>query len=106
MDPHGTSGLKGMNGEGQKFALLCPSLQNLQIEGQNPSAEPELIPLLKDIVIRRAELGSPFKDFTFSVFLSEQFKPGSLFKLAWTNGSFTMKKRVLPEGTKKFKLDI
>jgi len=106
MDANAALVLKKASGEGRSLALLCPRLQSLRIEGQNPSVEPELIPLLKDIVIRRAELGSPFKDFTFSVFSSKRFKRGSLFELAWMNGSFTMKKRVLPEGAKKFELDI
>jgi hypothetical protein len=71
MDANGTSGLKQTSGEGQTLAVLCPRLQSLQIEGQDPSVEPELIPIFKDIVTLRAECGSPLKDFTFS-----EFRPG------------------------------
>jgi len=50
MDANGTSGLKRTNSEGQRLDLLCPRLQSLQIEGQDPSLERELTPILKDIV--------------------------------------------------------
>jgi hypothetical protein len=68
MDAYGPSRLQQTSGEGQMLALLCPRLQSLQIEGQDPSVEPELIPILKDIVTLRAQCGSPLKDFTFSEF--------------------------------------
>jgi len=106
IDADATLVLNQANAEGQALALLCPRLQSLRIEGQDPSEEPELVSLLMDIVILRAKLGSPFMDFTFSEFSSEQFKPGSLFKLIWTNERFSMKKSVLPEEAKKFDLDI
>jgi len=103
MDANATLVLKQASGEGQVLALLCPSLQSLRIEGQDPSAEPELIPLLKDIVTLRAEFGSPLKEFTFYDFRPT---PGSLFELVGANGSFTMEKIALPEGAKGFGLDI
>jgi len=103
MDANGTSGLKRTSSEGQRLDLFCPRLQSLQIEGQDPSAEPELIPILKDIVALRAECGSPLKGFTFFEFWSE---PGRRFELIGRNGSFTMEKIVLPLGSKSFELDI
>jgi hypothetical protein len=103
MDANGTSGPKQASGEGQKSVLLCPRLQSLQIEGQDPSVEPELMPILKDIVTLRAECGSPLKDFTFSDF---SIKPGSRFELIGSNGSFTMEKIVLSEDAEGFTLDI
>jgi len=98
MDANAILVLKQASGEGRPLALLCPSLQSLRIEDQNLSAEPELIPILKDIVTLRASLGSPLKHFTVSDFWS-----GSMFELVGTNGSFTMDKIVLSE---PFKLDI
>jgi len=103
MDANATLVLKQPSGEGKPLALLCPSLQSLRIEGQDPSAEPELIPLLKDIVILRAEFGSPLKEFTFYDFRA---MPGSRFELVGANGSFLMEKIDLPKGDKGFKLDI
>jgi len=103
MDANGTSGLKRTSSEGQRLDLLCPRLQSLQIEGQDPSAEPELISILKDIVALRAECGSPLKDFTFYKFWPE---PGRRFELVGRDGSFTMEKIVLPQGAISFKLDI
>jgi len=103
MEANATLVLKQASGEGRALDLLCPRLQSLRIEGHDPSEEPELIPLLKDIVILRAEFGSPLKHFTFSEFWP---KPGSLFELVGMNGSFTIEKIVLPEDAKKFELDI
>jgi hypothetical protein len=104
MDENVTSGLKRTSGDGQTLALLCPRLQSLQIEGQDPSEKPELIRILKDIVTLRAECGSPLKHFTFSKFWP---KPGSRFELIGrNNGSFTMEKIVLPVKAKEFQLDI
>jgi hypothetical protein len=101
MGASATSGLKQTSGEGQALtlALLCPRLQSLRIEGQDPSVEPELISILKDIVTLRAECGSPLKEFTFS-----EFNLGSQFELIGANGSFTMERIVLV--AKKFKLHI
>ena len=103
MDASETSGLKQTSDKGQTSVLLCPRLQSLQIEGQDPSVELELIPLFKDIVTLRAEYGSPLKNFTFFVFKP---KPGSRFELIGRNGSFTMEKIVLLAEAEKFKLDI
>jgi len=103
MDANGASGLKRTSSVGQRLDLLCPRLQSLQIEGQDPSAEAEVIPILKDIITLRAECGSPLKGFTFSEFWPE---PGRQFELIGRNGSFTMEKIVLPQGATYFELDI
>jgi len=102
MDAHGTSGLKQTSGDGQTLALLCPRLHTLEVEGQDPSVEPELIPTLKEIVTLRAEYGFPLKHFTFSGFW---LKPGTRYEVNGMDGSFTMEKLVLPEA-EAFKLDI
>ena len=110
IDANGTSGLKPTSGEGQRLDLLCPRLHSLQIEGQDPSAEPELIPILKDIVTLRAECGSPLKEFAFSEFRRDKsglmLEPGTQFKLIGRNGSFVMEKIVLPKGAEEFNLDM
>jgi hypothetical protein len=103
MHASGTSGLKQTSGEGQTLALLCPRLQSLRIEGQGPLLNPALISVLKGIVTLRAEFGSPLKNFTFSQFWP---KPGRLFKLVGTNGSFTMERIDLPDEATGFELDI
>jgi hypothetical protein len=98
-----TFGLKQTSSEGQTFALLCPRLQSLRVEGQDPSEKPELISILKDIVTLRAKCGFPLNHFTFSVFRS---KPGSQFEVVGTNGSFMMERIDLPDEAKEFELDI
>jgi len=110
MDANGTSGLKRTSSEGQRLVLLCPRLQSLQIEGQDPSAGPELIPIFKDIVTLRAECGSPLKEFAFSEFRRDKsgfmLEPGTQFKLIGRNGSLVMEKIALPEEAKEFQLDM
>ena len=88
MNANGTSGPKQTSSEGQTLALLCPKLLSLQIEWEVPSMQPELVPILEDVVTLRAERGSPLKTFTFSNFLCE---PGSKLELIERDGSFTMK---------------
>jgi hypothetical protein len=80
---------------------LCPRLQSLQIEGQDPSVEPELIPILKDIVTLRVACGSPLEDFTFFNFQPE---PGSKIELIGRDKSFKMEVCVLD--LEEFELDI
>ena len=92
MDANWTSGLKQMSGKGRTSALLCPKLQSLQIEWEVPSMQPELVPILKDIVTLRAECGSLLKSFTFS---KVSRKAGSKFELIKRDGSFTMENIVL-----------
>jgi len=110
MDANGVSGLKRTSSEGQRLDLLCPRLQSLQIEGQDPSVEPELISILKDIVTLRAECGSPLKEFTFSKFRRSEWtfrlKPGTQLELIGRNRRFTMEKFVLPKEVKEFQLGM
>ena len=94
MDANGTSGPKQTSSQGRTLALLCPRLQSLQIEWRVPSMQPELVPILKDVVTLRAECGSPLKNFTFSDFRD---KPRSKFELIEGDGSFTMNTIVLDE---------
>jgi len=101
MGAYGTSGLKQTSGEEQRSQLLCPRLQCLQIEGQSPSVEPELKPILETIVTLRAECGSPLKAFTFSTLW-----PSLRSNLIGRNGRFTMRNIDLPEKTERFELDI
>jgi len=103
IDANGTSGLKRTSSEGRRVDLLCPRLQSLQIEGQDPSAEPELILIIKDIVTLRADCGSALKSFTFSRFWPE---PGRRFELIGRNGGFVMKNIDLPKEAEEFKLDM
>jgi len=113
MGAYRTSGLKQPSGEGQRLPLLCPKLQCVQIEGQDPSVDPEVIPILKDIVTLRAECGSPLKEFTFSTYRctvtressESKFVPGRRFELIGKNGGFTME-RINRWVAKKFHLDI
>jgi len=108
MDATASLVLKHASGEGLPLAVLCPSLQSLRIEREDPSPTPELIPLLKDIIILRAEFGSPLKEFTFEgVFTLPGYQtPWCKEQLVGKNGSFAMETVVLPEGTKQFQLDI
>jgi len=97
---YGTSGLKQTSGEGQKSRLLCPRLQCLRVEGQNPLVKPKLIRILRDIVTLRAECGSPLKHFTFWP------QPGRQLELIGRNGDITMENVVQLEEAEEFKMDI
>ena len=50
MDANGASGPKETSSEGRTLALLCPRLQSLQMERDIFLIEPELVPILKDVV--------------------------------------------------------
>ena len=89
--------------EEEILTLLCPRLQNLQIEVVGPLVQPQRIPFLKDVVSLRAEWGSPLKTFTLFEFLPEN---GRRFELIGKDGSFTVEEIILPKGAKPFKLDI
>jgi hypothetical protein len=65
MDVRGTSRLSQLSWERQTPRVLCPRLQSLKIEGIDLTKQPDLIPVLKDIVTLRAISGSPLKSFTF-----------------------------------------
>ena len=95
MDTNGTAELEQMIGEGRPLALLCPRLRRVRIEGQDPLMAPELVPILKMVVTRRAECGSPLKSFTFSHVRS---KPGCTFELIGRDVSFALENLVLDEG--------
>jgi len=96
---YGTSGLKQTSGEGQKSWLLCPRLQCLRVEGQNPLVKPKLIQILRYIVTLRAECGSPLKHFTFWP------QPGRRLELIGRNGDIAEKKFLLEEA-EEFIMDI
>ena len=103
MNANGTSGLKQMSGEGKTFAVLCPRLRDLQIESETRWVQPDHGSFAQNIIILRAQCGSPLKTFTLSEFLP---KPGRKFELIGWDGSFTMEERVLAEDAKEFQLDI
>ena len=79
--------------------VLCPRLQSLQIEGISPTEEWKLMPVLKDIVTRRAIIGSPLKSFTFY----SPRHPEKKWELIGRDGSFIMEEVV---SAQKFRLDI
>jgi len=84
--------------EGQISEILCPRLESLQIEDIMPTAQPDLIPVLKNIVTLRAIIGSPLKSFTFYV-----WNPKKKWELIGRDGSFSMEE-VVP--AQSFELDI
>jgi len=84
--------------EGQIPKVLCPRLESLQIEGIRPTVQPELMPVLKNIVTLRAIIGSPLKSFTFY-----DWSPYQKWELIGRDGSFTMEEAVPAQ---RFKLDI
>ena len=97
--PMETSGLNQSSCEGQISGELCPRLQSLHIEGINLPKEPELMPVLKDIVTRRAIIGSPLKSVTFC----SAWYPLTKWELIGKDGSFIMEV-VVP--AQRFQLDI
>jgi len=113
MDANGASGLKQMSGEGGSLALLCPRLQDLQIEewkGRDTLAQAELDVTLMDVVFLRAKCGSPLKSFTFfGIWTMRGSMVGSKVELIGKDGTFTMKEFVLDKKPEKgfgFKLDV
>ena len=106
MSTDAASGLKQPNVGGPTLALLCPRLQSLQIEVENPSVLllTWYMPRIRDVVARRAECGSPLKVFTLSQF--PRGSESSKFELIRTGGSFTMEKIVLPKTASSFVLGI
>ena len=102
MGANGTSRVR-QSGEGNTAAVLCPMLRHLQMESVFLLVQPDLVPFAKDIIILRAECGSPLKVLTFSHFSP---KPGRKYELIGRDGGFTMEKSVLAEKAEEFKLDI
>jgi len=84
--------------EDQIPEVLCPRLESLQIEYISPTDQPELMPVLKNIVTLRAIIGSPLKSFTFY-----DDYPDKKWELIGRDGCFTMEEVVPAQG---FKLDI
>jgi len=90
--------------EGQIHEVLCPRLESLQIEGIRPTVQPELMPVLKNIVTLRAFIGSPLKSFTFYHRDRDwDSNSGQKWELIGRDGSFMMEE-VIP--AERFKLDI
>jgi hypothetical protein len=90
-----TSGPKRSGWGGQIF---CPRLESLQIDGISLTKQPELMPVLKDIITLRADAGSPLKSFTFYDYRCIQ-----KWELIGRDGSFIMEE-VVP--ALRFQLDI
>lgn len=76
-------------GEGQISGLLCPMLESLQIQGIMLTEQPELMPVLKDIVTQHAIIGCPLKSFTF-FFTSWSSEYRRKWELIGKDGSFSM----------------
>ena len=105
--PMGTnvaSGRKQTSAEGRTLAVLCPRLQNLQIEIGHDSVQPWHAPILRDIVALRAEYGSPLTVFTFSQF--RRWPAKSKVELIGRDGSFNMESVVLPKSAGPFSLGL
>ena len=62
-----TSAIHRSTGEVQISGVLCPKLENLQIQGISLTEQPELMPVLENVVTLRTTIGSPLKSFTFYV---------------------------------------
>jgi hypothetical protein len=90
-----TSGPKQSGWGGQIF---CPRLESLQIDGISLIKQPELMPVLKDIITLRADAGSPLKSFTFY-----DYRRVQKWELIGRDGSFIMEE-VVP--ALRFQLDI
>jgi len=103
MSANGTFGLNLPSGEGQISAILCPMLKSLLIEGVVPTDQPELIPVLKEVVSLRAMGGSPLKRFTFYEFWPAA---GNKFELIGRDGSVSIEKIGLNDDDKPFGLEI
>jgi len=96
--PMNAQGTSELTWEGQIPEVLCPRLESLQIEGIRPTVQPELMPVLKNIVTLHAITGSPLKSFTFY-----NWNPNQNWELIGRDGSFMMEEVVPGES---FELDI
>jgi len=81
-----TPGLNQSSRESQISGVLSPRLESLQIKIRlfQLAERPELIPVLKDIVTLRANIGSPLKSFT----LYDYSHPTKKWELIGRDGSF------------------
>jgi len=95
-DAQGNSGSNNTLGNGQLSVGVCPRLESLHIEKIDLAEQPELIPILKEIVTLRAVVGSPLKRFTF-------YKSKKRWELIGKDGIFTLEE-VVP--AQKFWLKI
>ena len=84
------------NGRGQLPALICPKLESLQIEDIDLPNQPQLLPVLKEIVTQHAVFGSHLKSLTF-------MDSGRKWELIGVDGRLTMKE-IVP--AQVFELDI
>ena len=98
MHPHETDMLMQSHDKVQVLPILCPILRSLLIEECDPTERVELIPILKQVITRRAECGSPLKRLTLS---SIEF--GRTFELIGSQGGFVVE---MDEGAEPFGLDI
>jgi len=78
-----TSGLDQASRKDHRSVVLCPRLESLQISPCDALKQPELIPVLKDVVTMRAVVESPLKSFI----LDER---PNRFELIGRDGSFAM----------------
>ena len=99
MNAQGLSGLNQSSWGSQLSGVLCPRLESLQIEGIWLTEQPELMPVLEEIVTLRAFNGSPLKSFTFYF----SWRPEKKWELIGGDGSF-ITEEVIP--ALKFRLDI
>ena len=100
MNVPGRSGPNQSRWEGQISGVICSRLESLQIERINLIHQAELMPVLKDIVILRAAIGSPLKSFTFD---SDEDGVPQKWQLIGRDKGFMMEE-VVPAD--RFQLDI
>ena len=101
MHPNESAILMQSHDEGQVSPILCPMLRSLCIEGWRPTKRVELIPVLKQLVIHRAECGSPLKRFTLSA-----IEFGRKFELIGSQGGFVVEMDSMDEDAQPFRLYI
>jgi hypothetical protein len=90
------TGPKQSSGGDHISGVLCPHLQSLQIEDIDPTEQPELMSVFKDVDTLRAVVGCPLKSFTM-------YKDRRKWELTKRNGSFTIEE-VVP--ARRFVLQI
>ncbi len=93
MNARGPSALNQSSWKGQISGVLCPKLENLQIEGTSLTFQARLMPVLKDIVNLRAIIGSPLKSVTLC-FGEWHQRPPRKWQLIGRNKSFMMEEVV------------
>ena len=91
-----TGGLYHSSEEVPMPGVLCPKLESLQIQRISLTEQPELMPVLKEIVNLRITIGSPLKSFTF-------YSSEDMWELIGKDERFTMEE-VVP--VQHFELEI